>query len=85
MAEHREKHHVGTSLMQRVISLAKEKNPDKGIMLLANEMSYGLGKKFGFVDVDKEDLDAEIRSGCDSCPEKINYPVCHCRPMLLMP
>ena len=76
--------HDGTRLMKEAIKLSEEKYPDKRIVLLANEISFRMGKCFGFVAIDKNDLDDEIRTGCASCPERKNYPDCHCQPMLLM-
>lgn len=75
---------IGLNLMARAISLANELYPDKRILLMANEDSASLGKKFGFVDVEKEILDEEIWSGCVACVENNNRPICHCQPMLLM-
>lgn len=75
---------IGLNLLRRAICLAQELYPDKRILLLANEDSASLGKKFGFVDVEKEIFDEEIWSGCVACVEKNNRPICHCQPMLLM-
>lgn len=76
--------HDGTRLMKVIIELAEEKYPDKRVVLLANEISFRMGERFGFVAIDKNDLDDEIRTGCAACPERKNYPDCHCQPMLLM-
>lgn len=75
----------GTHLMKGIIGLAEEKYPDKKIVLLANDISFHMGRRFGFVAIDKNDLDDEIRTGCALCPERKKYPDCHCLPMVLMP
>lgn len=74
----------GLNLMARAISLANELYPDKRILLLANEDSASLGKRFGFVDVEKEIFDEEIWNGCVACVEHNHRPDCHCQSMLLM-
>lgn len=84
VSEHRNKK-IGSSLMEKAISLAKEKYPDKAIILLSNTISFYMGEKFGFTVVEKSIFDNEIWESCVFCREYKNFPQCHCRPMMLVP
>ncbi|MDD3006053.1 MAG: GNAT family N-acetyltransferase [Candidatus Pacebacteria bacterium] len=82
--EHRGKG-IGMSLVEKAINLAREKYPDRDIILFSNKISFHLGEKNGFVAVDKNILtDDKIWETCPLCSEYKEFPDCHCRPMMLM-
>lgn len=76
---------IGTSLMEKAISLAKEKYSDKIIILLPNKISHHLGEKFDFTNVARSGFDDEVWNDCVFCSEHKKFPDCHCQPMMLMP
>lgn len=75
---------IGMSLIKKSISLAKEKYPDKNVILFANKISFQMSKQFNFVLVDKENIGIEIWKACDACLERKDFPNCHCQPMMLV-
>ncbi|MCK5490805.1 MAG: GNAT family N-acetyltransferase [Candidatus Pacebacteria bacterium] len=75
---------IGIKLAKQLMYLSKNIYPNKLVIMFANEISSHIAIKLKFVIVDKEILDNEFWDLCNDCPEFVNFPDCHCKPMMLM-
>ncbi len=73
---------IGKALFKSVVSLAKDKYQEKRVIVLANDISFAISKKYGFVEKSKNWLDDEVWQLCTGCEEENSFPVCHCRVMV---
>jgi len=75
---------IGMKLAKQLMSLSKKIYPHKFAIMFANEISSHIAIKLGLVIVDKEILNDEFWDLCNDCPEFVNFPDCHCKPMMLV-
>jgi len=72
---------IGQYLGGCIFFKIKNSCPSKKIVVLPNKLSKPIFEKLGFCYFSKAIMPDILRDACGGCPEKNNFPICHCNYM----